>query len=100
MNNVYGGESEFVDYGGGYDGGSCSSPSGGCGCNRVGGCDGSCGGVSGGCDLGNMLDFCKILIVCLLVLYIFYKLMYTETPSDNNNHPNHHHNYYNNQESE
>ena len=84
MNNVYGGGSPYVTYGGNYDGGSCSSSmNGGCGCiNKHGGCDGSCGGgVSGGCDLGYMLDFCKILIVCLLLLYIFYKLMYTETAS-------------------
>lgn len=81
MNNVHGGGSPYVDYVGNYGGGSCSSVSGGCGCiNKDGGCNGSCGGgISGGCDLGNMLDFCKILIVCLLLLYIFYKLMYTET---------------------
>ena len=83
MTDVYRGGSPYVTYGGNYDGGSCSSMNGGCGCNnKDGGCNGSCGGgISGGCDLGNMLDFCKILIVCLLLLYIFYKLMYTETAS-------------------
>ena len=46
--------------------------------NTNGGCD----NITGGCDLGSTIDFCKILVICLLLLYIFYKLFYIESATD------------------
>ena len=72
-------ESAFMNYGG-CDDGTC----GGCACGDSK-CSGGCGEkmAFGGCSFGTMMNWCKMLITILLLLFVISKIFRIELFNNN-----------------